>query len=51
MISELTVLHMTGAAVQDKIICTVQINAQGHFHDVELIVDTGSSISIIPEST
>lgn len=37
--------------VQDKILCTVQVNANGHCHDVELIVDTGSSVSIIPEST
>lgn len=50
MISELTVLYLNGA-VQDKIICTVQVNANGHSHDVELIVNTGSSVSIIPEST
>ncbi len=49
MISELTVFYMNDA-VQDKILCTVQVNANGHSHDVELIVDTGASVSIIPES-
>lgn len=49
VINELTVLYMTDT-VQDKILCTVQANANGHWHDVELIVDTGSSVSIIPES-
>ena len=30
--------------------CTVQVNAREHTHDDELIMDTGSSVSIIPES-
>lgn len=51
VINELTVLYMTDAdAAQDKILCTVQVKANGHSHDVELIMDTGSSVSIIPES-
>lgn len=37
--------------MQDKILCTVQVNVTGHSHDVELIVDTGSSTSVMPEST
>lgn len=52
LINKLTVLYMTDSdAVQDKILCTVQVNANGHFQDVEVILDTGSSVSIIPEST
>lgn len=48
VINELTVLYMTDT-VRDEI-CTVHIDADGHSHEVELIVDTGSSVSIIPES-
>lgn len=47
LINELTVLSMNDA-VQDKILCTVHIDANGHSHDVELIVHTGSSVSILP---
>ncbi len=42
VISELTVLYINHA-VQDKILCTVQVNANGRSHDVELIVETGAS--------
>jgi len=37
--------------VTDKILCSVQIKTKdGHCQPVELIVDTGSSVSILPES-
>ena len=49
LINELTVLYMNDA-VQDKILCTVHVDANEHSHDVELIVDTGSSVSILPVS-
>ncbi|XP_026202834.1 uncharacterized protein LOC113153427 [Anabas testudineus] len=49
-INELTVLYMNDT-VQDKILCTVHVDANGHSHDVELIVDTGSSVSILPVRT
>uniref|UniRef100_A0A3B3WSA7 CCHC-type domain-containing protein n=1 Tax=Poecilia mexicana TaxID=48701 RepID=A0A3B3WSA7_9TELE len=49
VINEPTVLYMNNA-VQDKILCTVQVTVNGRCKDVELIVDTGSSVSIIPEN-
>ena len=49
LINELTVLYMDNA-VQDKIQCTVHVDADEHSYDVELIVDTGSSVSIRPLS-
>lgn len=33
--------------VQDKILCTVHSDANVHSHDIEVIVDTGSSVSIL----
>lgn len=48
VINEPTVLYMNNA-VQDKILCTVQVTVNGRCKEVELIVDTGSSVSIIPE--
>lgn len=47
LINELTVVYMNGAS-QDKILCTVHVDANEHSHDVELIVDTGSFVSILP---
>lgn len=38
-------------AVQDKILCTVHVHANVYSHDAELIVDKGSSVSIISERT
>ncbi|KAK7895754.1 hypothetical protein WMY93_021079 [Mugilogobius chulae] len=39
------------AAAFDKLTCTVNIEApKGNGHSVELIVDTGASVSILPES-
>lgn len=49
LINELTMLYMDNA-VQDKIQCTVHVDADEHSHDVELVVDTGSSVSILPVS-
>ena len=49
VINEPTVLYMNNA-VQDKILCTVQVTVNGQCKPVELIVDTGSSVSIIPEN-
>jgi len=52
VIPELTVLYMNDPkTVTDKILCSVQIKTKdGHCQPVELIVDTGSSVSILPES-
>ena len=38
--------------MQDKILCTVHVDvgADENSHDFELIVDTGSSVSILPVS-
>ncbi|XP_076876890.1 olfactory receptor 1F1-like [Brachyhypopomus gauderio] len=49
VVNEPTVLYMNNA-VQDKILCTVQVTVNGQCETVELIVDTGSSVSIIPEN-
>uniref|UniRef100_A0A096M937 CCHC-type domain-containing protein n=1 Tax=Poecilia formosa TaxID=48698 RepID=A0A096M937_POEFO len=49
VINEPTVLYMNNA-VQDKILCTVQVTFNGQCKNVELIVDTGSSVSIIPDN-
>lgn len=53
VIPELTVLYMNEPmTVKDQILCCVQIKTDdGHCQPVELIVDTGSSVSILPEST
>ncbi|KAL2102010.1 hypothetical protein ACEWY4_003771 [Coilia grayii] len=49
VMNEMTVLYMTENAVRDKILCTVRVDAGGHSHDIELIVGTGSCVSIRPE--
>lgn len=45
-----TVLYINNT-VQDKILCTVQVTVNGRCNEVELIVDRGSSVSIIPKNT
>lgn len=52
VIPELTVLYMNDPnTVTDKTLCSVQIKTnKGHYQPVELIVDTGSSVSILPDS-
>lgn len=50
VMNDITVLYVTDtAAARDKIVCTVQVDTEGHSHAVQLSVDTGSSVSIIPE--
>ncbi|XDV20076.1 hypothetical protein PO909_025458 [Leuciscus waleckii] len=44
-----TVRMIENGQLDDKITCTVAINAKATSRSVELVVDTGSAVSIIPE--
>lgn len=55
VVPELAVLCMDNiklsAAANDKITCNVNIEApEGNSHVLELVVDTGASVSILPET-
>lgn len=50
VINELIVLSMNNT-VQDKILSTVEVAVNGRCNEVELIVDTGSVVSIISKNT
>ncbi len=47
---EYTVLYMHDQATTTKIVCPVSITASDTTVDVELMVDTGSSVSILPKA-
>ncbi|KAK6493672.1 hypothetical protein HHUSO_G25 [Huso huso] len=51
VVLELTVLYMNDAvSYKDKLVCTVQIGVSDtHSYNIDLIVDTGSSVSILPQ--